>query len=70
MSEQKTQTVKPEKLKEKHLTYLDELRETGVTNMFGAVPYLRNAFRGLSLEDARAILQYWMDTFGERHRSI
>ena len=29
---------KPEYLTEEHLLYLDQLRESGVTNMFGAVP--------------------------------
>lgn len=58
---------KPQKLKDKHLIYLDALRESGTTNMFGAKPYLQKSFRGLSNEDAGAILTYWMKTFSMRH---
>jgi len=58
---------KPAKLDEKHLTFLDNLRESGVTNMYGARPYLMKAFRKLSEKEAGAILSYWMQTFTERH---
>jgi hypothetical protein len=59
---------KPKKLTEKHLTFLDVLRESGVTNMYGAVPYLRKRFKKPSEEEAREILLYWMHTFTERHK--
>jgi hypothetical protein len=52
----------------KYLIYLDALRESGVTNMFGAIPYLHNEFPDLSEKEARYILWYWMDTFGERNK--
>lgn len=52
------------KMKKKHKQYLDDLRESGVTNMFGAAPYLTFAF-GINKNDARLILQEWMDTFSE-----
>ena len=58
---------KPEELKEEHLVYLDELRESGVTNMFGATPYLQVEFR-LGKHKAMDILSYWMETFSERHK--
>jgi len=61
---------KPEIVKEKHLKYLDTLRETGVTNMYGAAPWLENAFRELGRKDARAVLKYWMATFSERHPKL
>ena len=48
------------------LEYLDELRESGETNMLGAAPWLQEEF-GLSRKDASAALVYWMTTFGERH---
>lgn len=51
---------------QEHLEYLDNLRESGITNMFGAAPYLANAFH-LGMADARLILMEWMRTFGERH---
>ncbi len=48
-----------------HLVYLDELRESGVTNMFGAGSYLQEEF-DLDRTAARKILSYWMQTFEER----
>lgn len=42
--------------------YLDALRESGVTNMFGASPYLENRF-GMTRRDARASLLAWMESF-------
>ena len=50
------------------LVYLDELRESGVTNMFGARPYLADNFYPV-LDDkwAGKVLAYWMQTFSERH---
>ena len=49
------------------LEYLDDLRESGVTNMFGAAPFLVDAF-GMQSKDARNVLVYWMETFEERHK--
>ena len=46
--------------------FLDNLRESGVTNMFGAVPYLVKEF-GFDEELASAYLLEWMRNFGERH---
>lgn len=40
--------------------YLDELRETGQTNMLGSVPYLMDEF-DLSRHEARAILTAWIE---------
>lgn len=42
--------------------YLDNLRESGTTNMFGAGSYLQEEF-GLDKHEAREILKEWMDTF-------
>ena len=58
--------LKPEIVTEEHLVYLDELRESGETNMFGAAPYVANEF-SLPSKDARTILAYWMETFSQRH---
>ena len=41
--------------------YLDELRDSGVTNMFGAAPYLQREF-GLEKREAREILAKWMQS--------
>lgn len=42
--------------------YLENLRRSGATNMFGATPYLMDAF-GLSKEEARKILADWMNNY-------
>ena len=52
--------------KEKVFIYLDILRDTGVTNMFGAVEYLEVAF-GFEHKEAKAYLIEWMETFSSRH---
>lgn len=57
-----------EEVKKEYLEYLDELRESGVTNMFGAGEYLEAVF-GLDRKEARRVLTHWMQTFGERHPS-
>jgi len=46
--------------------YLDDLRASGETNMYGAAPYLQDEF-GLDRREARAVLQRWMQTFEDRH---
>ena len=46
--------------------YLDDLRESGKTNMFGAVPYIVKAFN-ITKYDAQRHLVKWMATVGERH---
>ncbi len=58
---------KPEILKEEHLEYLDELRDSGATNMFGARSYLMAVYDDLTEKEAGDILSYWMKTFSERH---
>lgn len=67
--------TRPDFITDEHLQFLDDLREDGITNMFGAGRYLDEEFPELSdgrnsfhsSETARAILKYWMDSFGERH---
>ena len=53
-----TSVMQPE-----HKQYLDLLRETGVTNMFGARVYLMDEFPDLTKRLAQAILLEWMETF-------
>ena len=67
-SETQSTVERPKIVKQKHLKYLDSLRESGITNMFGAAPYLASSF-GLSKQDARVVLAYWMKSYGERHPS-
>lgn len=46
--------------------FLDNLRESGVTNMWGAVPYMRKAFP-LHKEGLGKVHTKWMETFSQRH---
>jgi hypothetical protein len=55
-------------LQEQVNVFLDDLRESGSINMFGAAPYVADAF-GVSKYEARDLVKNWMDTFGERHGS-
>lgn len=45
--------------------FLDVLRSSGVTNMFGARPYIQEHF-GVSKYQASDFLKEWMQTFNER----
>lgn len=58
--------TKPEFVTEEHLTYLDKLRESGDTNMFGAVPFIEAEFWRLTRDEAKELLTYWMKTFATR----
>lgn len=53
------------------LNYLDSVRESGVVNMYGAVPWIKAWGRMvglvLSRHEAEMLLRHWMDTFEERH---
>lgn len=44
--------------------YLEDLRRSGVTNMYGAGSYLVSTF-DISKERAKEILKYWMDNYKE-----
>ena len=46
----------------KYWIYLENLRRSGETNMFGATPYLQATF-GLSQSEAREILADWMHNY-------
>lgn len=50
-----------------YFDFLDWLRDSGVTNMFGAVSYLVKRFDYLAEDEAKIILLAWMETFSERH---
>ena len=58
---------RPENVTDDHLDYLDNLRESGVTNMFGAGEYLEEEF-SLDKKEAKEILLYWMASFGKDDR--
>ena len=48
-----------------YFDYLDRLRNSGVTNMYGAASYLQREFPELGFDDARArqLLVAWMDGY-------
>ena len=46
----------------KYWIYLENLRRSGVTNMYGAAPFLQEAF-GLSRREATIILADWMRNY-------
>lgn len=50
-----------------YLEYLDELKDSGDVNMFGAATYLAADFN-LSRNEAREIVKYWMNTYGKEDR--
>ena len=45
-----------------YFDFLENLRESGVTNMFGAVPYLIDEF-AIDKSEALDILGRWMETY-------
>ncbi len=53
-------------LQEEVNLFLDDLRESGDINMFGAAPYVQKEF-GVSKYDARDLVKNWMQTFAERN---
>lgn len=46
----------------KYYNYLEDLRQSGVTNMFGAVPFLTSDFN-IDKELATKILSNWMHNY-------
>ena len=45
-------------------TYLDNLRESGETNMFGAGSYVESEF-GISKKEAKEFVLGWMKEYGK-----
>ena len=57
-------------MSDEHAVYLDELRESGQTNMFGARPYLMREFSELTKAEALSVLDFWMgDSEGREQRA-
>lgn len=54
---EKTKTLDPQ-----YKEFLDNLRDSGVTNMFGAASYIVDEF-GVTKQEARAVLSQWMREF-------
>ena len=53
-----------ENVDKKYSDFLVALRDSGITNMFGAAPYLQAEF-GLDKREAREVLANWMQSFSE-----
>lgn len=45
--------------------FLEQLRKSGITNMYGASPYLQEAFDELDRAQANLILATWMMNYDE-----
>lgn len=48
-----------------YYNFLERLRKSGVTNMYGAAPYLVSEFMEVDYEKAGEILGYWMVNYAE-----
>ncbi len=55
--------AEPKALTWEHLDYLDDLRASGITNMWGARSHLMSEFPNLEEEEAGQVLRFWMKTF-------
>lgn len=53
----------------RYFGFLDYLRTSGVTNMYGAGEYLVSEF-GISKAEAKTVLVAWMTTFGNGNESV
>ena len=58
---------RPEYVTEEHLVFLDNLRDSGATNMYGATPYIKDEYPELSRKEGKDLLLYWMKSFSERN---
>jgi hypothetical protein len=55
---------KTTKQEQEVLEYLNMLRDSGVTNMFGATPYIEAEY-GLDKKESRRLLSLWMKNFND-----
>ena len=59
---------RPEGMTEDHFEYLDELRESGRTNMWDSAKYLVDEMEVPKVEAGKYVM-HWMETFEARHAS-
>ena len=50
---------------ERYYNILEAIRKSGITNMFGAAPYLKEFCPKLSHKEAQVILANWMRNYNE-----
>ena len=55
-----TETKRPEIVTDEHIVFLVELRESGVTNMWGAGAYVEAHFE-VSKQHSNTICSWWMN---------
>lgn len=53
---------------EEYYKMLEAIRKSGITNMFGAAPYLKEFCPELSREEANQILCNWMSNYDELNK--
>lgn len=63
MANETKSTVKPEW--EEYYITLERIRKSGITNMFGAAPYLRELCPELSRMESNQVLANWMKNYDE-----
>ena len=51
---------------EEYFLFLECLKESGVTNMLGASPYLEEQFEELNGSDSRKVLALWIQSYTEK----
>ena len=56
-------------MNEDHRQFLNDLRESGIVNMFGSMTYVRDQF-GLSKAEATTIVLEWMKTFRKHNETL
>jgi hypothetical protein len=59
-----TETIKITEREKEMFDYLNDLRNSGATNMFGAGSWLENVFN-ITPREARRVLSLWMGNFNE-----
>ena len=54
----------------RYYRYLFALQNSGVTNMYGACPYLEKTFPELDTQKAEVVLMYWMTHYQELYDKL
>lgn len=66
------QRSSPDRNMQEYFDFLEKLRDSGVTNMYGATPYLQKQFPELRHDFKRAvnIMHSWFDTFKTGRKEV
>ena len=65
MTQAEAATRKTTSTEQEILEYLNDLRNSGATNMFGALPYLTAEFPDETKQECKRCLMLWMNNFNE-----